>query len=792
MTRRALPALAAGSTLLAALCLGPVFATSAWFPPAALAVLAVALAGAGARRLPLPPPLVPLAGASALLACLVGLFAPGEAAYRLLPTLEALRRLALLAGQAQQEILTQAAPVSPSPALLLTATAGVGLVALLVDTLAVTLRRPALAGLPLVALYAVPAAVVPGGVPWLWFALAAAGYLALLLVEAQEKVGRWGWALPGSGDSAGGSGALGALSRRIGSGAIAAAVVVPVAVPGVGEGVLGNGSGGGGSANRTVMVVNPVLSLKEDLHRPDDRELLTYRTDDESPGYLRVVGLDVFRGDQWEPSRLQVPQDQSVDRGLGTPLGLADGVRRQQRRTTVAVRDLETQWLPLPFPAARVEIEDTWLYDRETYNVFSTSVSTRDQEYVVEHLEVEPDPAQLRAAPAPPAPLLARFTALPAGIDASSRVAATARAVTQRAGTPYDKALALQTWLRRDGGFRYDETAPDGTGTAAVQSFLERKRGFCVHFASAMTVMARQLGIPARMAVGFLPGERTAGGEWSVTVHDAHTWPELYFEGVGWVPFEPTPADRAQQVPGYAVPPAPATRARTPSASPSSSSPSRSAESSPNAINPRLLEQQAQADRQQSSAAATEEDGAAPLPWRTSGAGLLVLLLAGAPAGARLLVRRRRWQRADTPTAAAEAAWAQLREDAVDHGLRWSESETPRQLARRWTGELALAAPARSALHRVVEAVERSRYGGAPARSADLPGAGTLHADARALRAGIATVVGRRDQLRAQVLPASSVSRAAAVLHRGSEQVAGLGQRVGRLPAALRGRTSPR
>ena len=116
-------------------------------------------------------------------------------------------------------------------------------------------------------------------------------------------------------------------------------------------------------------------------------------------------------------------------------------------------------------------------------------------------------------------------------------------------GTAYDKAERLRNWLRT---FTYSLQAPgDGTDDSSqdvILQFLKERKGYCVQFASAMAVMARILGIPARVAVGFLPGHQDpVTGAWTVTLKDAHAWPELYFQGIGWVRFEPTPASGSEQ-----------------------------------------------------------------------------------------------------------------------------------------------------------------------------------------------------------------------------------------------------
>src|SRR5690606_31916530 len=127
--------------------------------------------------------------------------------------------------------------------------------------------------------------------------------------------------------------------------------------------------------------------------------------------------------------------------------------------------------------------------------------------------------------------------------------------------TNYEKAVALQDFFT-SGQFEYSEEAPvefgfDGSGARILGDFLEVKAGYCVHFSSAMAAMARSLGIPARVVVGFTPGAEVLDEadqlvEYQVTTRDLHAWPELYFVGVGWVQFEPTPGRGV--VPDFSVP----------------------------------------------------------------------------------------------------------------------------------------------------------------------------------------------------------------------------------------------
>ncbi len=116
-----------------------------------------------------------------------------------------------------------------------------------------------------------------------------------------------------------------------------------------------------------------------------------------------------------------------------------------------------------------------------------------------------------------------------------------AQRVTRDARTPYEVVLALESWFRQRGGFRYDESPPRAPGSPLVAFVTRTKAGYCQHFAGAMAAMARMLGIPARVAVGFTSGQRRGDDTWVVTDHDAHAWVEVWFPGQGWIPFDPTP-----------------------------------------------------------------------------------------------------------------------------------------------------------------------------------------------------------------------------------------------------------
>lgn len=134
-----------------------------------------------------------------------------------------------------------------------------------------------------------------------------------------------------------------------------------------------------------------------------------------------------------------------------------------------------------------------------------------------------------------------RYLQLPQKLP--QRVVDLASRITADSDNPYDKAAALESYLRR---IVYNERIPNPPpGRDLVDWFLfDLRQGYCDYYASAMVVMARSMGIPARVAVGFARGEYDpAEGIYTVRAWDAHTWVEIYFPGYGWVEFEPTAAE---------------------------------------------------------------------------------------------------------------------------------------------------------------------------------------------------------------------------------------------------------
>jgi transglutaminase-like putative cysteine protease len=160
--------------------------------------------------------------------------------------------------------------------------------------------------------------------------------------------------------------------------------------------------------------------------------------------------------------------------------------------------------------------------------------------YTARSMSGRPPPEALRAAEFRSVPGGQLYLQLPR--DVEPRVLRLADSLTSAAPTPYDKVLALESWFREE--FSYTRDLPVSAREATLEHFLfERRAGHCEYFSTALAVMLRALGIPSREVNGFLGGQWSEFGQYlAVTQNEAHSWVEVWFPGLGWVPFDPTPA----------------------------------------------------------------------------------------------------------------------------------------------------------------------------------------------------------------------------------------------------------
>jgi transglutaminase-like putative cysteine protease len=688
-----------------------VFDGRAFIAPALMAIVLVVAGAELANTLRFPALLVPFFCAALILGFLTVAFAPGGAHVFVIPGAGSFHTFAALARQGFSDIRDYATPVPTASGLVLLTVVGVAMVALVTHLLAVTLGRPAVAGLPLLALYMVGSAVAPHGVGGWGFIAVVAGYLLLLASEGRDRVLRWGKVVAGGSGESLGAPRPGA-GLRIGSLAVVAAMLVPAVLPYLhahrfssGSGGTGNGAGSGGQIATTF---NPILRLRSQLDSSSAQVLLEVRTTDPNPDYLQLTTLDTYTDDSWVASRdLEAGASARVSNGMPQPSLAGLSYYPVSDRISVVGRALSVRWLPIPYPATSVAVRGDWRYDISFATVFSAATTTASVgTYRVQSIHLTPTPGQLAAAALRGGAGLAEYLQLPPNLP--SVISDIARRVAGSQTTELGQAQALQAYFQGK-QFHYSTQVADNDGVDALVEFLTKTHtGFCVQYASAMAVMARALGIPARVAVGFTAGTPQRDGTWVITTHDAHAWPELYFPGAGWLRFEPTPRADGQAVsPAYTVP---ASAAPAPGGNPAPGGAGPAAKPSPAAGLPhQLLRIRALPgvhDSATTSAAARHGSAGtgALLP-------VLVILLIGAavPAVVRRVVSGAR-ARAPAGPARAEAAWAELADRVVDYRLPWLPSDTPRRAADRLAQAAGWGPAECRPLDRLVAAVEVARY----------------------------------------------------------------------------------
>ncbi|WP_235561624.1 MULTISPECIES: transglutaminase TgpA family protein [unclassified Microbacterium] len=717
-----------------------VIAPGSWVAGAAGLSAAVLAAGLGVRLARLPALAASLVEVVVWVVLLTAMFGRPTALLGLIPTPATVASVPGLLDAAAEEIRVGVAPVSAATGLSFLLVAAFGALAIVLDHVVLTARMPLLAGVGLVAVSLIPTIAIPSDVDVWSFVVLAAALLFLLRIDTRARV------------QADPVARRPRTPRRVGASATAlgvaavAVIVAVVATPLLPQPGLRFASGGTGGVGTTI---NPNLELGNDLRQPRDVDVLSVRTTAPSAPYLRAVTLSSFDGSVWQPDSSDTVPVRD-DAPVFDPLVVDGEIAVADWTTDIDVDQLDSPWLPVPYPASTVTgLQGDWLGMPQNRTVVSRSGSTRDQVYEVQSTVARPTLEQIRARPVGGGNLGDAVRTLPANVPAI--IGDTAREVTAGTQNPYDALIALQTWFRSS-EFRYSLDAPvdsgfDGAGLDAVADFLQVRAGYCVHYASAFAVMARTLDMPSRIVVGYLPGSATgtpSDGRTTFVVSSSqlHAWPEVYFEGIGWVPFEPTnslgvPTNFASSSPNGAsnAPATPQQDAATPGAQPSTA-PSQDGRVDVG-------------DQDGVGTGAGAGRGAAWVPAAL--AGLLVVLLAATPAVVRLVVRRRRLHAARAGDAVA--AWTALREDAVDLGIPSPAAESPRAFAARLIADHGADADALDLLRAALEQVS---YAG----DAIDPSAGAGLADAvDRTRVTLAAAASRPRRLGARLAPRSLLVR---------------------------------
>jgi transglutaminase-like putative cysteine protease len=688
----------------------------------------ILLFAAGLRTVGVPRSVVPALEILLLLVVLTIGFGGSTAPLGIVPTGATLGQFAQLIGQARVSIYEQSSPAPPLPELLFLIALGTGVFVIILDVVAITLRRPVFAGLAVAMVIAAPALLSAGVIP---ATIAASGVAFLYLLRSDVRT-RHPETPPQT------------AALSIGALSVVVALVLAVSAPGFVNGGTTSFSASGISIGSSV---TPLIDIGQDLRRPAAIQTLTYTTDSSQPPYLKLTSLDEFTGSVWKHSPA-VTKPLPGGNTIGPAVGLAKDVKTTKVTTTIHIDDMMSEWLPAPSPVVGVHgLSGTWSWDPRdlTIGAVNSGTSTRGQSYTAVSLEIEPTAQQLEQAGGVTPVDIRKDLAIPRNLP--SIITQTALTATAGATSEYVEAVDLQNYFR-DNGFVYSVNTPlkqgyDGDGEQVIAKFLQVKSGYCVHFASAMAIMARTLGIPSRVAMGYLPGASDSGSAngpsaYTVTSDDLHAWPELYFAGVGWVPFEPTVGQGT--IPTYTLP----------SSGQIQSAPAPLSTSAPShgGLGAKL------SGHGSSGSDARSRAHVQPVAsWLVFGALAVAILLI--PALVRGMRRRSRLRRLADGTGIPADGWRELIDSARDIGWSITDTETPRAFAARVSSVLVNSTQS-DAMVRLLAEFEREEFG-PPGFSGSVRG---LAKDVELLVEALQSSAGHLGRIRATVFPASLIPEA--------------------------------
>ncbi|HEX7167450.1 MAG TPA: DUF3488 and transglutaminase-like domain-containing protein [Acidimicrobiales bacterium] len=430
-------------------------------------------------------------------------------------------------AQARETYRVVKAPTPAIDGFVLALALAVGIAAFMADWAAFRLATAIEALIPAFSLFAFAAALGFGRYRTFSFVTFGASALTFLVVSNMTTRTRLAWF---GGRPAHGPGTVMRSAALIGAAAIVAGLVIGPEVP-TGEPLISiRNKGKAGPSSRTT--ISPMVDLQGRLVERADIEVFTVKSD--QAARWRLTSLDSFNGSIWSSNATYRP----ARGGLTAEARIAAIVPKLEATQEFRIRALDSIWLPAAFRPVRVSGIDGASYNADTASLITEDETTNGYTYVVESAVPQFTPEMLEGAttPAPP-DITERYLALP---QLPPRVTRLAREIVANARTPYRQAKVLQDFFQ-SGQFTYDLGFQQGHGSSALESFLFRtKRGYCEQFAGAYAVLARAAGLPARVAVGFTPGE-LRGDTYHVRDEHAHAWPEVYIHGFGWIAFEPTP-----------------------------------------------------------------------------------------------------------------------------------------------------------------------------------------------------------------------------------------------------------
>ena len=527
----------AGLSVATALAFGRVFTgRQATLELVAAALASVAIAALFERRGLLLATFASLVGLALAITWIV---VPQTAWYGL-PSIHTLRAIGRSLEFVGQQARVRVAPTPPLPPLMLAAVTAVWTAAFSSHALAIRAGSPLLAILPPIALVGFADTVLEDGARPVYAIILLAAALAVVFADGLRRVRQWGPVWSGSRTRRLGTSVRG--SRSVALAVIAAAVLVPGLLPGFRSGPLVDFSTSGDEGAG----LDPFISIHAQLTDDEPvRDLFEVRTPD--PQYLRMYTLDEFDGEGWRSSDPTGSDGQTltVPTVLPQPSSYAPPPDSQtQPYTFTVLTDFDASHaLPMAQTPEQITAGDlgdvTW--DPARGQAFVDGGLDAGLEYTVRSRVVVPTAEQLERVHNLTSLQYGQWTRLPGEDVLDPRIEQLAKAWTADAASDYEKVLAIQQHFHSD-GFQYSTDVDVADDPDALLTFLtQTKAGFCQQYATAMAVLVRELGLPARVAVGYQSGTLQDDGRYLVQSDDAHAWVEVYFEGYGWLQFEPTP-----------------------------------------------------------------------------------------------------------------------------------------------------------------------------------------------------------------------------------------------------------
>ena len=648
------------------------------------------------RRLRLPLIATAVVSFGLLLLLLINRYAPGTARLGIVPTGETIDSFRALVDELVVSFREMKSPVPPVPAFVAAAMVGAWIMAFLTDWGAMRLRlafEPVFPSALLFVFTSIPPVSAGQNRVLSTFIYAAAIAIWSVAQRVNKLIEEDLW-LPNH--ERRGPMAVGRIGAALAALAVVAGTIFGARLPWADADPVYSFAQ---EQDPTRVVVSPYVNIESRLVEQANVELFTVIASE--PSYWRIAGLDTYEDDIWKVAGNFSPED-------GDLPGQDLGGNRTELVQEFEITSLAAIWLPAAFAPANIgnaTADVTWNSETSSLTVANDVTNSDGVSYTVVSKVPAFSAEELQAAPdSIPDEIVERYLDLPN--DISPTLFQVAQDVTAGGATRYDKMRLLQSHFH-DGDYQYQVNLGP-RGSDPIETFLTERRGFCQQFAGTFALMARALGIPSRVATGFTWGEpsTTEDGrtQYTVTGRHTHAWPEVYFQGLGWVPFEPTPGRGLPGAESFTgTPPA------QDSPTEPTTEPEPEFEVDPGDTGPGFVE-----DIPVDEPTPVESaDGDSNPFWQRIDLRYLIIPLAalayvGGMLGYWTLRRNRRRQNSTSPDEKVSTAWSEAVE-AVDLGF--DRQRTPAETRTEYAGRLVdLKTPASSQIQQLAELSTRARF----------------------------------------------------------------------------------